>query len=49
MISVGQTESIMEELSDVAPQGTFLYTGVSYVVPDADFRFTERARLELSR
>lgn len=49
MISVEQTESIMEELKAVAPQGTFLCTGVSYVVPDADFRFTERARLALSR
>lgn len=49
MISVEQTKSIMEELAGSAPQGTFLCTGVSYVVPDAEFRFTERARLELSR
>lgn len=48
MISVEQTEAIMEELRGEAPQGNFLCTGVSYVVPDAEFRFTERARLQLA-
>ena len=49
MISVEQTHSIMEELKGRDPSGTFLCTAVSYVVPDAGFRFTERGRLELAR
>lgn len=48
-ISVEQTKSLMHELEAVAPQGSFLCTGVSYAVPDASFRFAERKRLELSR
>lgn len=48
-ITVEQTHSIIAELRDLAPQGTFLCIAVSYVVPDVKFRFTERARLELKR
>jgi 2'-5' RNA ligase len=47
MITVEQTKAIMEELKAVAPSGVFQCTNVSYAVPDADFRFTERARLDL--
>ena len=47
-ISVEQTEELMVELNDVAPEGVFACTNVSYVVPDASFRFTERAWLELA-
>lgn len=49
LLSVEQTEELMVELRNVAPAGDFLCSYVSYVVPDADFRFTERARLELAR
>ncbi|KKL35160.1 hypothetical protein LCGC14_2368310 [marine sediment metagenome] len=48
-ISAEQTESLMGELAGVAPKGVFACTGVSYVVPDAGFHFTERRRLELAR
>ena len=47
-ISVEQTEALMGELQDVAPQGSFVCTGVSHAVPDASFHFTERKRLELA-
>src|ERR1051326_3330612 len=49
MISIAQTQSIMEELREVAPSGTFVCTAVSYVAPDAGFRFTERGRLKMGR
>ncbi len=48
-ISVDETETLMVELASQAPQGSFLCRGVVYAVPDADFYFTERRRLELSR
>jgi 2'-5' RNA ligase len=44
-ISVEQTEALMHGLVDVAPTGTFMCNGVSYVVPDTQFHFTERKRL----
>jgi len=47
MISVEQTHEIMEELKTEAPQGTFLCDDLCYLVPDASFRFVERARLAL--
>ena len=47
-ISVQQTEALMGELEDVAPEGLFACTGVSYAVADADFHFTNRKRLELA-
>ncbi len=46
-VSVDETEALMAELGDVAPQGSFLCTGVAYAVPDTDFHFTERRRLAL--
>jgi len=46
-VSAEQTEELMVELADVAPQDVFECTGVSYAVPDADFHFAERKRLEL--
>jgi 2'-5' RNA ligase len=48
-ISAEETSSLMAELKDVAPDGSFLCTAVSYAVPDSDLNFTERRRLELSR
>ena len=47
-ISVEQTESLMGELADLAPKGVFACTALCYVVPDADFHFTERRRLHLA-
>jgi hypothetical protein len=46
-ISVDETERLMVELADVAPQGAFRCTGLSYAVPDTGFHFTERRRLPL--
>lgn len=48
LISEDETRSLMVELKDVAPQGSFLCTYVSYAVPDSNFHFTEGRRLELS-
>lgn len=47
-ISEDETKSLMVELKDVAPVGSFLCTYVSYTVPDSSFHFTERRLLELS-
>jgi len=47
ILSVDQTLALMEELREEAPQGTFVCDHVSYAVPDAGFRFTERAKLQL--
>ena len=47
-ISGDETKSLMVELKDVAPQGSFLCTYVSYAVPDSNFHFAERKRLDLS-
>jgi 2'-5' RNA ligase len=47
-ISVDETETLMASLQEKAPQGTFLCKGVSYAVPDSDFHFAERRRLELT-
>ena len=47
-ISAERTESLMAELAGLAPEGAFACTGVSYAVPDADFHFAERKRLELA-
>jgi 2'-5' RNA ligase len=46
-ISVDETEALMVELKDLAPQGSFLCASVSYAVPDSEFRFSERRRLDL--
>ena len=46
-ITADQTESLMRELSPVAPSGRFLCREVTYAVPDESFRFEERGRLEL--
>lgn len=43
-ITVEQTIELMIELKDVAPRGDFICTCVSYAVPDANCRFTERAK-----
>lgn len=48
-ISAEETETVMGELEQVAPTGIFVCTAVSYVVPDRDFRFTERRQLLLAR
>ena len=46
-LSVEQTKALMDELRDVAPNGMFTCDGLSYAVPDRNFHFTERKRLEL--
>lgn len=48
LLSVEQTEELMVELRDVAPKGVFVCSNVSYVVPDAGFRFSECAQLQLA-
>ncbi|HEY0073050.1 MAG TPA: 2'-5' RNA ligase family protein [Abditibacteriaceae bacterium] len=48
MITVEQTKVFMLDLADTAPKGTFSCTHVSYAVPDANFSFTERGRLQLA-
>ena len=48
LVSVEQTNELMEELRDDAPSGSFQCRHVSYAVSDARFRFTERARLALA-
>ncbi len=47
-ISVERTNELMLELQGLTPEGDFLCDSVSYVVPDENFHFTERARLELA-
>ena len=47
-ITAEETETLMVELNDVAPEGCFLCTGVSYAVPNSAFHFIERRRLELA-
>jgi 2'-5' RNA ligase len=48
-ISVEQTETLMRELADSAPQGSFVCKGVTYAVPDPNFHFTERRQLRFGR
>ena len=48
-ISTEQTKALMRELADQAPEGVFRCDGVCYLVPDTDFCFTVRRRLELAR
>ncbi|MDB5810207.1 MAG: 2-5 ligase family protein [Betaproteobacteria bacterium] len=47
LLTVEQTEQYMIDLETTAPRGDFVCGYVSYVAPDADFRFSERARLKL--
>jgi 2'-5' RNA ligase len=46
-ITAEQNTRLMQELENVAPRGVFTCTGVAYAVPDANFHFTERRRLQL--
>jgi 2'-5' RNA ligase len=48
-ITAEQSVRLMRELADVVPSGSFPCTGVAYAVPDANFHFTERGRLQLGR
>jgi hypothetical protein len=48
-ISVERTKELMVELQGLTPEGDFLCNNISYAVPDGDFHFTERAKLELAR
>jgi len=48
-ISVERTKELMYELQGLTPEGDFLCDSVSYAVPDGNFHFTERAKLELAR
>lgn len=41
-ITVERTETLLDELADIAPSGSFVCSGVAYAVPDAAFHFTER-------
>ena len=45
-IDVERTNELMIELQDKTPEGVFTCDCVSYAVPDEDFNFSERARLE---
>ncbi|UCD09427.1 MAG: 2'-5' RNA ligase family protein [Dehalococcoidales bacterium] len=47
-IDVERTDELMVELQGKTPKGEFLCDCVSYAVPDENFYFTERARLELA-
>jgi len=47
-ISVDRTEELMVELQGLTPEGDFLCDCVSYAVPDGNFHFTERAKLDLA-
>ncbi len=47
-IDVEGTNELMVELKGKTPEGNFLCDCVSYAVPNEDFHFTERARLDLS-
>jgi hypothetical protein len=47
-ITMEQTKELTIELKDVVPKGDFVCSGVSYAVPDVNFHFTERVRLNLS-
>lgn len=47
-ISADETKALMVDLREAAPQGTFLCKWVCYAVPDSDFHFAERRRLDLS-
>jgi len=46
-VSADETQRLMRELAGAAPRGSSLCDAVSYVVPDAGFRFTQRGRLQL--
>jgi hypothetical protein len=48
-ITVEQTKRLMIELQGAVPEGVFQCAAVSHCVPDVDFRFTERRRLELAQ
>ena len=47
-IDVERTSELMVELQGKTPEGEFLCNCVSYAVPDENFHFTERVRLELT-
>ena len=47
-IAADRTMELMEELREIAPAGSFLCEGVSYMVPDKEFHLTERRWLKLS-
>jgi 2'-5' RNA ligase len=46
--STEKIKDLMEELKDFALTGSFLCEGLSYMVPDVNFHFTERGKLKLS-
>jgi 2'-5' RNA ligase len=45
--SAETAKELLKNLKDTAPTGYFLCTGLSYMVPDEEFHFTERGRLKL--
>lgn len=44
--SAETAKELLEKLKDITPSGSFLCTGLSYTVPDEEFLFTERGRLD---
>jgi hypothetical protein len=46
-ITEARTLELIRDLVEVAPEGDFECTSVSYAVPDDSFHFTERSRLAL--
>jgi 2'-5' RNA ligase len=47
-ITVEQTKDLMIKLNGDVPEGDFICDSVSYAVPDDNFHFAERARLQLT-
>ena len=47
-ITEEETKKLMIKLKDTIPQGDFICTYLSYIVPDENFHFSERGRLALS-
>jgi hypothetical protein len=49
MLTEAQSQQVRTELSGLALSGQFLVDRLSYVVPDENFAFTERATIEIGR
>jgi 2'-5' RNA ligase len=49
MLTTAQSQEIRAELSSLSLSGQFLVDHLSYVVPDENFAFTERAKISIGR
>ena len=49
MLTDAQSRQVREELSALSLSGQFLVDHLSYVVPDENFAFTERATVKIGR